>query len=251
MAIAFVQRPGQAIATASGTSLAITVPGAGVAVGNRLIVPFCSNNSSGDAQPTILDSKGNLYVVDRETIAAQRRLIVFSAPITIPLVSSDTITVTTLVATRRAMDSLEFSGIAGLDVSSLNPSVTSPAPASGATAARFNPNSLLVGVAGWSGTATGDLFTAGAGFTSANTVEAFSAGVGRYVASEYQIMSAVGTEQADGTLSVSETWDMMALAYSGIGVVLGGTAPGATEGDIRAGGKTITLTAVGDTWILP
>ena len=47
---------------ASGTSMAITVGSAGVAVGNTIIVGVASRGVSGYTTPTIADSKGNTYI---------------------------------------------------------------------------------------------------------------------------------------------------------------------------------------------
>lgn len=196
---------------AAGTALSVTVPVGGVALGRRAIVSFCSNNADTDAEPTCADSRGNTYVRDEHVTVAARRLITFSAPVTTALVLNDTITVTSVSATRRTIGA-RHANVGAKDVG-VGATGSSTSPSSGATAQRAVAESLLFGVCGWNDSVGTDVFTLGAGFTAKVQVTAHSASAGRQLATEYQIMAAVGTEAATGTISVSSAWSMMAIAY--------------------------------------
>src|SRR5581483_10630738 len=135
--IAFVQTIGTRAATATGTTLSVTVPAAGVAAGDTVILSF----TMPDAGPGIgaADSRGNVYAVD-------------------------TITVTYPSAPVAALSASEFSGVAGLDQTQVGTG-TNTAPTTAVTAPTTSPNELLIGAIGTDGPAT-DTFTAGTGYVA-------------------------------------------------------------------------------------
>ena len=61
--IAFVKTIGTTSTTTTGTSTVITVPAAGVAAGNRVIVALGMNPASGTVACS--DTRGNSYALDR------------------------------------------------------------------------------------------------------------------------------------------------------------------------------------------
>lgn len=238
-------------ATSGGTTLAATVPAGGVAVGQRVLVEFSSNNASTDAQPTCADSKGNVYVVDEESVLGAIRTIVFSAPVTTALVLNDTITVTCPSTGRREITAHQ-ANVGAMSVSTKGTG-TSSSPSSGPTPPRPVAESLILGACGWRFTATGDVFTPGTGFGNVVTVEAGAVTTWRYLATEYRIVTVVGTDAATGTLNSSREWGMIAVVYPAIaeapasGVVThvaSATLPLGTE----TTGGTITIPAGTQEW---
>ncbi|HYY05196.1 MAG TPA: hypothetical protein VE997_01365, partial [Candidatus Limnocylindria bacterium] len=95
--IAFVKNIGTNQSQTSGTSIAVSVPAAGVAAGNTVIVTFAMDPVSGSV--TCADTKGNTYTLDADVMNGTSgsgngvRTVVFSAPVTTALVSGNTITV--------------------------------------------------------------------------------------------------------------------------------------------------------------
>ncbi len=89
---------GQTNSTATGTTLTVTVPAAGVAAGNTVLVSFAMDPVSGTVSGT--DSRGNTYTDDSDIMNGTSgsgtgvRTVVLSAPVTTALVSGDTITIT-------------------------------------------------------------------------------------------------------------------------------------------------------------
>jgi len=94
--IAFVKNINVASSKTSGTSLAITVPVAGVAVGNSIIVSFAMDPATGTVSRT--DTASNSYAVDRDQLNGSGtsgvRAVILSAHNVTALASGDTITCT-------------------------------------------------------------------------------------------------------------------------------------------------------------
>src|SRR5437868_7959878 len=88
-AVALVKNVGAAANETSGTTIVVTVPAAGVAAGDTLIVTFAMDPASGTV--SCADTKGNAYTKDADVTngsgTAGVRTGVFPAPVTIALVS--------------------------------------------------------------------------------------------------------------------------------------------------------------------
>src|SRR5688572_741878 len=113
-AISLVKTIGTASSTSTGTSLAVTVPAAGVAGGNSLIVSLAFNPASGTVSCT--DTRGNSYAVDKDIANGSGtsgvRAVILSAHNITALTIGNTITCTHPSTGARAMSANEFSGLA-------------------------------------------------------------------------------------------------------------------------------------------
>ena len=114
--IAFVKQVGTRSCVGTGTSVTsqITVPAAGVAAGNSVLLRVVLSGATPETGPiSAVDSKGNTYALDRSEINAGRvRTAVVGGFIGTALQSGDTITVTHPGATGSAVVAEEFAGIA-------------------------------------------------------------------------------------------------------------------------------------------
>lgn len=161
MAITFVRNGGANSAKASATTLAATVPAAGHAAGNLLVV-HCStaNTSTPPAVSTIVDTRGNTYVSKHaENSNTFRGEETFVSVLGTTLQSGDTITVTwASAATCRAVVTAEFAGVGSTeDVASVSATGNSGTPSSGAMTPA-SAATLLIG--GWVyNRPSGDTFT--------------------------------------------------------------------------------------------
>lgn len=209
--------------TASSTQVITVVPAAGVAVGRKLIVCFGCFPGTAIVAPTCVDSKGNgvggFFTLDKVlNNAANVRQAIFSSQITVPLVSGDTITCTQDAAASvdGLVTCLQWDGLlsSGAFDQSSGTNATSASPASGVTGARAQDNEIVIGVCSWIHTAGGDTFTLGSNFSDGVTVGTNNqGGFQGYMATEYRIVNAVGTDQANGTLNASRSWGMSAVTY--------------------------------------
>jgi hypothetical protein len=206
--ISFVKNIGTNTIKSSGTSISVTVPAAGVAAGNSIIVTFAMDPAAGAV--TCTDTAGNSYTTDADvTNGTSVRSVICAAHNVSALVSGNTITVTHPTATARAMSANEFSGLAAtatLDKTSTGTG-QSTAPTTSATATTTQADELLIGAIGVEGPST-DTFTPGAsytGLTGAGTT-GNPANSNITIDPEFRIVSATGTFVANGTLRVcSET----------------------------------------------
>src|SRR5438093_11029476 len=109
--IALVQDIGTATVNTTGTTTAISVPAAGVAAGDSIILTFTCGDVVGDFSAT--DSAGNTYTVDIQGAKAGLvRTAILSAHNVNSLVEKATITVTHPSTARRLLTADEFSGVA-------------------------------------------------------------------------------------------------------------------------------------------
>ncbi|MGH7875608.1 MAG: beta strand repeat-containing protein [Candidatus Binatia bacterium] len=217
-AVSFVKTIGTTSSTTTGTSLAITVPASGVAVGNRAIVTIALNPSSGTVACS--DTGGNSYAVDRNVANGSGtsgvRTVILSAQVATALVSGNTITCTHPSVTARALSANEFSGLATTATLDKVASATgnNTAPFSGATTTTAQASELLIGGIGVEGPTT-ETFTAGASYatvaragtsggTAANNIT---------INPEYRIVSATGAYSASGTISTSRKWATAIVTY--------------------------------------
>lgn len=114
MAIAFVKTIGSAVSSSTSiTTLSLTVPAGGVAVGNCVIVWFNGWNWSSGQNATASDSKSNTYARDYVLNSTAAGLnVMSSAIVTTGLVSGDTITCTFTAGNQDyIIQAHEFSGI--------------------------------------------------------------------------------------------------------------------------------------------
>src|SRR5437773_261595 len=164
--IAFVKNIGTNASATTDTTIAVTVPAAGVAAGDSVILTLAMADASGGVTAT--DSKGNTYsLVADITNASNVRTVILAAHNVTALVSGDTITVTHPSASVRALSANEFSGLSPTSALDQTHTATgsSTAPSSGATAATTEAAELLLGAMGVGGTIS-DTFTPGASYTA-------------------------------------------------------------------------------------
>src|SRR2546427_8728389 len=164
--IGFVKNIGTNSSATTGTTIAVTVPAAGVATGDSVILTLAMADASGGVTAT--DSKGNTYSLAADiTNASNVRTVILAAHNVTALVSGDTITVTHPSASVRALSANEFSGLSPTSALEQTHTATgsSTAPSSGATAATTEAAELLLGAMGVGGTIS-DTFTPGASYTA-------------------------------------------------------------------------------------
>src|SRR5438093_1783281 len=165
--IAFVKNIGTNASATTGTTIAVTVPAAGVATGDSVILTLAMADASGGVTAT--DSKGNTYSLAADvTNVSNVRTVILAAHSVTALVSGDTITVTHPSASLRALSANEFSGLSPTSALDQMHTATgsSTAPSSGATAAATSEAAeLLLGAMGVAGP-TSDTFTPGASYTA-------------------------------------------------------------------------------------
>src|SRR5437667_6237509 len=164
--IAFVKNIGTNSSATTDTTIAVTVPAAGVATGDSVILTLAMADASGGVTAT--DSKGNTYSLAADiTNASNVRTVILAAHNVTALVSGDTITVTHPSATVRALSANEFSGLSPTSALDQTQTATgsSTTPSSGATAATTEAAELLLGAMGVGGTIS-DTFTPGASYTA-------------------------------------------------------------------------------------
>ena len=174
-----------------------------MAAGDSIIVGFASSTVAGAVGCT--DTKGNSYSVDADRInGGAGRVSICSAHGVAALASGDKITATyPSFSGFTSATANEFSGllpIGAFDKKSTATGNTNAFPSSGLTATTSQPDELLYGAIFFSGTNNAK-FTPGAGYTRTNPDLA-----GRPLASEYKIVSAMGTYQANGTLTNANQW---------------------------------------------
>ncbi len=186
----------------------------------------------------VADSAGNTYSTDGDLNSNGQRLLVFSAHNVQALGGGTTITITLETASASvlfmAASAAEFSGLATvspLDRSSGSSGYGSSIT-SGATAPTTHADELLLGVAfvtGFAGNASPPpppppapaSFTPGAGYTAMPSADGtYTTGSFSYrydLESEFRIVSASGSYQADGTLGDSRLYVAALFTYRAAG----------------------------------
>lgn len=106
-----VKALGTASAATAGTTLTITVPAGGVAIGNTMIVTY-TGDFAGSA-PSISDARSNAWTRDKSGAdgANTLRSAIYSAPVTTALLAGDVITLTSSSLSHRSFAANEFHGI--------------------------------------------------------------------------------------------------------------------------------------------
>jgi hypothetical protein len=172
MAIAHVKNVGSNANKTSAQTVAVTVPAAGVASGNALIVSVYSGDNAKDISgSTCSDTQGNTYrrdkLVPHGSPADTPGLVVFVARVGTALVSGNTVTIafkngsgTNVSIADKAMVVEEFSGFGpsapDLEVSGTGATGNSTTPSANATVANSGER-LVYGVVGVEGP-SGDLW---------------------------------------------------------------------------------------------
>ena len=183
-------------------SLSTTVTTA-VAVNNTVIATVVLYTSNRTFTVTVADSAGNTYTNNADiTDSSSTRTLVFSAPVTTALTTSNSITVS-------FTHSVQYINVSNFSVSGLltaspvdktsTSTGTSTSVSSGTTGTTTQASELLIGALGidFSGNGTATL-TPGSGY-AALPANAISGSWGIYP--EYEIVSSTGAYSATGTMS--------------------------------------------------
>ena len=188
--------------TPSSTTLSVTVPAGGVAAGNSIIVTFAMGDVSGTVSCS--DSAANSYTADVDiTNSTNVRTVILSAHNVSALSSGNTITVTHPSTADRTMYVGEFSGLATSSTRDLTKSNTGNAKnmSAGNSTATSEPLELLIGAFGVA-QGTGDSFTHGSGWTGLTRLDTSNI----TLHSQYQIVSTVGSYDANGSNSAKKQY---------------------------------------------
>ena len=215
---------GQNSSTSTGTTISVTVPAGGVAAGNTIIVSFATDpTNTPTGAVTVADTKGNIYTKDADiangTGTSGVRTLVFSAPVTVALVSGNTITVTYPSAAAKAVSICYANGLISASRVDVTHTGTgnSTAPTSGATANTTQASELLIGAIGTESRTSSTTMTAGSGYTLLNNASADTGSSGSSITifPEYQPVYVTGTYTANGTLSgsTSRNWAAVIVTY--------------------------------------
>ncbi|MGD2186401.1 MAG: DUF2341 domain-containing protein, partial [Desulfobacterales bacterium] len=204
----------------SGTTLAVTVPAAGVTAGNSIIVCFAMGDVTGTVNAS--DSASNSYSVDIDQVNNNNvRTVILSSHDVSALSSGDTITVTTQnSATNRAMTVAEFSGLSKtapvLDQSKSN-SGFSTSMTTTQTQSTTVTHDLLIGAFGTNGPVS-DTFTPDAtnGWSLLDRDGTSSGTNDITISSEYKTVTSSGTYSADATYLPKPRYAAGIVAYKGL-----------------------------------
>ena len=219
--IAFVKTIGTTPSTSNGTSLTVTVPAAGVAGGNSVIVSLGFDPASGAVSCS--DSHGNSYAVDKDITNGSGksgvRAVIFSAHNIVALTNGNTITCTHPSAGARAMSANEFSGLATSATRDQTSSGTgnSTAASSGSTPTTTQGSELLLGTIGVEGKSN-ESFTVGSSYTSIGRTgtNQGSAASNITINPEYRLVTTTGAYSASGTLGTSTKWAAAIVTYKAV-----------------------------------
>ncbi len=216
--ISFVKEVASATAqsyTAANT-LVLTVPAAGVAQGNTVII-FAGNNYSGVSAASVADSKGNIYTQDSISANSSNGTIttVLSGYMTNGLAAGDTIRVTySAAASMRLALATEWNGIAATNRVDQKATATgnTAALATGTTAATTQDTELVIGSFGDG--STNETFTAGSGFTAFPTQLTSNLGtVYKKQWQQYKLVSAIGNQTAPALSSAASPYAGTVVTY--------------------------------------
>jgi hypothetical protein len=211
-AVAFVKTIGTGIATSAGTSISITVPAAGVASGNSIIV--AASIDSGAGAVSCSDTQGNSYSVDLDSDIGSSHIVICAAHNVTALASGNTITLNHPSVATRALSVLEFSGISAgtpLDKTA-SASGTGTAPSSGATATTAHEKELIIGVIGTNGPST-DSFTAGTFYSASGRRGTTTGPPNQTVVQLFRVVNVTGTYAATATIT-SANWTAAVATYA-------------------------------------
>jgi fibronectin type 3 domain-containing protein len=192
---AYIGRVGSATASSSRTTTSVTVGGAGVAAGQTLVVSLLlSSTNSLTAAVTATDTAGNSYVVARDTndgSAGDRTVVLVSVGVK-ALAAGGGITLTYPSSAETHVSVDDFSGVTGIDKTAGATGTT--AAFSSGTAATTQATDVLIGVVGAESAKSPTWDT---GWTKLPVLSISS----DYLATAYQMATAVGSYAASGTIS--------------------------------------------------
>ena len=250
--ISHVKNVGTNAVYAAGTTIAVTVPVAGVAVNNFLVVYFAMDGAAGTVSAA--DTQGNPYTVAANAQfatpgAGNVRSVILYAPVNTALVNGNTITVTFPSVTAKAVSVHEFAGVASLETSAVATG-TGTAPSSG-NATTTLANSLIVGSIGVEGI-IGDTFTVGAGYTAGTRAATANATAtnNALIDPEYQIVSTTGTRAANATITNRDWAAAQATFYGSAGWFVSGANRHLRQWQVRNinNGNAIVLEKMKVSW---
>lgn len=213
MAVAFVKNIGTDTANME-TTLVITVPAAGVALGNFIVVR--GSLDAGGAVSSIVDTGGNTYT-ERSTFTwpsgSNNVCHIWTAPVTVALTSGNTITIT-FAKDSGAAAADEWSGVGTYDGTASDATGTSTTPSSNA----FTPAGagLVIGGLFYAAVANQisaeDSDTNGGGSWSGLTFVGGAGNQGCHGA--YKITTSAASQTYDPTLSISIGWGADIVAFN-------------------------------------
>jgi hypothetical protein len=217
MAITLVSTIGTAAVQASGSTAVVTVPAAGAAAGNFVIL--ATGTADAGVTVTIADSRSNTYQIDvtKNDVGGGKSVSIGSSRITTALQSGDTITATFSIGTctQRRLASYEVSGlnpVSWFDVG-VGAVAATASPNSG-TATTTVATSLLFGACDFNN--GGGVYAPGStGGNNYIELDEFTNGATNRMETEYVIVSATGTYSANGTLTSSTSGNQCFAAYKG------------------------------------
>lgn len=215
MAIAFVNNVGTNLDTTVGATTMTLTPAQDCGAGNFIALAGSSGN--GKIILSVTDTKGNTWFVapPQGSAGGATSGIATTLQDFGTLATTDTINVTwNGTGANKVVAAIEFSGVgvASYDQATGATGTTSTTPNSGATGTTTQPNELVLGAIGWQGSAQ-RTFTKGVSYAAQlESDEGIGAFLG--IALEYKIVSAVGQQNADGTLSLAPTsWNAVCATY--------------------------------------
>lgn len=204
---AFVKNVGSA--TCGATALAVTVPAAGVAAGNTIVLRLALRGTAAGAVAAT-DTKGNAYAIDSDRLNGDQRSVILRAYATTALASGNTINVTFPSATASGVVAAELTRIAAtgaLDVSATNTG-SSKAPTASVTTA--NGSDLLIGSVTLSATSSA---TQPSGWTALTAQSQTCSGVTIANLGGYRVVDTTGAYPYAPTLSATGAWTDTVVAY--------------------------------------
>jgi uncharacterized repeat protein (TIGR01451 family) len=218
-AIALVQNIGTNGSGTSGTTISVTVPAAGVAAGDTVVVSVALDPAVGPV--TCADTGGNAYSVDADRTNGSGtsgvRTVVCSAAVATALPAGASITVTHPSVTATAISASEFSGLAGASRVDRTASATgaTSAASSGSTAPTTQPDELLIGSIATETKKT-ETFTPGTGYSAMLREQSSQTGSltsNVTIDPEFRIVFATASYVADGTLQNARPWAAAIVTY--------------------------------------
>jgi hypothetical protein len=201
---AFVKNVGQS--SCGATSATVTVPAAGVAAQNTVILRLALSGTTA-AAVSATDSRGNAYTVDSDVLNVTQRVVVLHARITTALTSGNTITVNFPLSTGSGLVVDEFANVASgaADASGTGTGI-SASPSAPVTVP--SAPDLLIGAVSSTGQLTA---TQPSGFT-ALTAQRLACGPTTNVGGR-RLVTTTGAFSYSPTLSGLGTWAAAVVAY--------------------------------------
>jgi len=164
------------------------------------------------------DSRGNDYTRDADiangTVVTGVRTVVCSAPITVPLLAGDQVSVVHPAAAAKAISVNEFAGVGEIDRTA-SATGSNTTPSSGFTAATRQADELLIGAIGVE-TLPSEPFAEGGGYAALPAGSSGSTGnPTSHVTTrpEFRIAAAIGSYAATGTITPGRLWTATIVTY--------------------------------------